>query len=231
MKLFRPHRPGLAVLLLCTLACAPAADEGPPPKDYPEGTVYVVDGVPILASEIDEWVETIRLVQPTHTLPSLRRLALTNLVLQRAIGASLAPADRELAREMCARDLEILKGGGELSLEGPQVQRFHDNWNSQVDIGLDRWGKGREVGVGEWTMFETIGGFTAMRLVAAPHQWRMDSPVTLEHVTHYYLPTDGMKDILESAMDVAEIEVVDPAWERYLPSHYLHREPPVIEDI
>jgi hypothetical protein len=31
-------------------------------------------------------------------------------------------------------------------------------------------------------------------------------------------------------MDEAVIEIVDPAWERYLPTHYLHRKPLLLED-
>lgn len=230
MKLLDLGGPGLAALLALATSCARAPDDEAPAADYPEGTVYVIDGVPVLASEVDEWIETIRMVQPDHTLPSLRRRALTNIVLQRAVGASIDPNGRAVAEEMCRRDLELLQQGGELPLEGPQVQRFHENWNSDVDIGLDRWGKGREVGAGTWTMFETIGGYTAMRLVSEPPSWRMDTPVAIEHVTHYYLPTEGMHDILEAAMDEAVIEIVDPTWERYLPTHYLHRKPLLLED-
>ena len=89
-------------LLLCTTVlsgCDPPlpkksnAQSGATPveqaADWPEGTVIVVGNEPILASEIENWADTIALVEPSHTRPDHLRKALTNLVLHKKVARQI----------------------------------------------------------------------------------------------------------------------------------------------
>jgi hypothetical protein len=226
-------RPPAALLLLVPLvACAP--DEAQPDPDvvewndaWPDDTIIMVGDVPITASQVMAWVPTIAQIHRQKSEGDHIRQALTNLVLHNAIAAQVYPAGRDRAREQAQTWLETLESGEELPAEGPQVERMHGAWNERgVDIGLDRWGTARTLDKGEWTMIETLGGFTVMRVVGKPtlEQWHPSVPVTIEQITDYYLEPETVKDEIDGLLDGGlKIRVVDKDWENYLPVHYLHR--------
>ena len=225
-----------ATLLLCSsivAACGP--DEVPPDPDaiewndaWPEDTILLVGDVPVTASQVMAWVPTIAQIHRSKSEGDHIRQALTNLVLHNAVAAQVYPAGRERSQEQAQSWLATLQSGEELPAEGPQVARMHGSWTDHdADIGLDRWGVARTLEPGEWTMFETLGGFTVMRVVGKPsaEQWHPNVPVTIEQVTDYYLEPETVKDEIDGLLNTGlEIRIVDPEWENYLPVHYLHRD-------
>lgn len=219
--------------VLALTACEPPLpkiateqDLAAPPKlatDWPTGTVIVVGDEPILASEILAWVDTIALVEPSHTRPDHLRKALTNLVLHKKVARQILPEECERARQKAVRALADLSNSEGLSSEGPQLVRVTGTWNDiDQDIGLDRWGAARKPGSGQWQLMETLGGWTVMRASQTPAEWLPNSDVTIEHVTFYYLEPATMKKEIEAALGKLPIRVIDPEWRHILPVYYDH---------
>ncbi len=197
----------------------------PLPAGLPADTVMLVEGEPITASEIDAWVETYRLVEPAKTIHAQRRFILTNQILPRAVCRILEPELRLEARSKVERAREHLVANGEAN-ETYEVRRIHDDWISE--LGIDRWGIARDTEQDALSeVFEGPGYFTFVRRVASPdpEDWNVYTEATIEHVTEYYIEPEYMKEIVESALHQVRIEIVDPEWRRYLPSHYFYLTP------
>ena len=222
---------------LLFIACSPHASEStsepaPLPANLPEGTVLLVEDRPITAAEVDFWLDHYRLIEPAKSDHHLRRLIITNFALQREVGAILAGAedqnsDRQLAKREAMQVKEILSNGRELPPDILPATRFHNNWDSEV--GIDGWAIGRQTPEGEWSEpFEGIGSFRIVKRVASPDPagWVGNTEATFEIHTFYYLPIQEIKPSIEAALRQVDIRVVDPEWERYLPVHYLHLDPP-----
>ncbi len=215
--------------LLCLAACAdgntppqedPTASK-PQSQDLPEGTVLVVEGLPITREDIDRWLPIYSQLEPAKSQHAIRRYVLTNYCLPVTVGALADPEGRAQAREQVEATLRALKDGNEAPMEGPQVQRIHDTFKSEM--GLDRWGVAQETPRGEWSeVFETLGGFTAVRLVGAPDPWLPNSEITIDHITVDYIPVEQSREFVFDALKEVDIQVIDPEWERYLPTFYLH---------
>jgi hypothetical protein len=233
---FTHHRLLSPSLAACFLGLLLTACEPPLPKisseepaqaisaqDWPAGTVMVVGNEPILASEIESWVDTVALVEPSLSRPNHLRKALTNLVLHKKVARQIMPAECERARQQAMDALEDLRGGNGLSGEGPQVTQVRGAWNDiEQDIGLDRWGAARRENPGEWQLLETLGGWTVMRAPSTPKKWMPNSDVTIDHVTFYYLDPATMKREIEGALEKLPILVIDQEWRDILPVFYDH---------
>ncbi|HRV80599.1 MAG TPA: hypothetical protein P5218_04145 [Planctomycetota bacterium] len=211
-------------------ASEPAASDAQPPQvasrplpaDLPEDTVLVIEDQPITRSEIDRWLGIYRLIEPAKSEHALRRLIVTNSCLPIAAARVLDPEGSAAALRRLERARTKVLAGETLSLEDPQIERIEDTWKSTM--GLDRLGVGKETPLGEWSpIFETLGGYTMVRVVRAPSPWLPNSVITLEHITVNYLPPEQSKEIVWDALKNVEITVVDPEWRRYLPTIYLHQ--------
>lgn len=215
--------------LICLAACgeSESADESETSnemsvtQDLPEGTVLLVEGLPITREDIDRWLPTYSALEPAKSKHAIRRFILTNYCLPVTVGAVADPEGRKRARQKIEATLTALKAGEPAPVEGPQVQRIHDSFKSKM--GLDRWGVAKETPLGEWSeVFETLGGFTAVRLLGAPEQWLPNSEITIEHITVDYIPEDESREFVTEALKAVDIQVIDPEWERYIPAIYLH---------
>lgn len=209
----------LAAALLAALALAAGACDGADPEVVPpEGAVIQVGSGWLYAEEIERWAGVIALIEPTRTEPHWKRAALTNLVIPRKVGSLLVPEEREAARAAARAARDAAAAGREPPAEGPAVERLSGSFK---EVGLDRWGVAHELAPGEWSeVFETIAGFTAVRLVEAPPRetWNGGTPVVIDHVTAYYLrPDEDPRALIADARRQMEIRPVDPDWEWILP--------------
>lgn len=190
---------------------------------WPEGAALVVGDEVILAEDIEAWVDTVALIEPSHTRQDHLRKALTNLVLHTRVARQVDRTGWAQARQRAERALEDLRAGRGVSPEGPAVQDVSGCWNdAEQDIGLDRWGRARDWAEGEWQMLETLGGWTVARVLDKPDEWLPNSNVALQHVTYYYLEPSTVKRQVEEALERLDIEVIDPAYEEVLPVWYRH---------
>jgi len=218
---------GLAAgcIVIGVYACGdepPAAPIVPPP-----GAVlqvgpgeYLAEPGWIYAAEVDRWVDTIAMIQPTETRLSWRRKSLTNIVLPMRELALLYPA--ELAQSQL--EVQVLHAAALASeLEDEHVERSSGH---MLEVGLDRWGVARTLPMGEWSeVFETLAGFCFLRVVEAPPpgEWKGNTKIVIEHVTSYYLPREEIQAAVEDVMSKLKVRAVDPDWEWILPKFYVYQ--------
>ena len=115
-----PRLSAVLALGLAGAACSGCDDPGGAPgveetlegAAWPEDAVLAVNDLPITAQEVDRIAEAIGEVSPEYTRPHLRRLALTNVVLERAACRSLSASARELALTDCTRARSALTDAG-----------------------------------------------------------------------------------------------------------------------
>ncbi|MCP5022090.1 MAG: hypothetical protein GY930_09955 [bacterium] len=213
----------IAFSMICMVACkdSSSVEVTPPALDLPEDTVLLVEGLPITRTDIDRWLSTYAPLEPAKSKHAIRRYIMTNHSLPVTVGALADPEGRAQARKRLEATLKALKNGDEAPTEGPQVQRIHGSFKDRM--GLDRWGVAKETPKGEWSeVFETVGGFTAVRLLGAPDPWLPNSEITIEHITEDYIPEEESREFVEQALTEVHIQVIDPEWGRYLPTLYLH---------
>ena len=180
---------------------------------------------PISAADLEEWVDTFALVEPSHSRPDHLRKVLTNRVLHTRVARQVDPEGYRRTRQQAERALADLRAGRGVSAEGPQLQEVAGCWNDKdQDIGMDRWGRAREWSTGEWHLLETLGGWTVVRVLDKPSEdeWLPNSNVQLEHVTWYYLEPSTMKREIEEALTRMPIRVLDEEWRDVLPVWYRH---------
>jgi hypothetical protein len=222
---------GLGALL--GVALAPACDDKPSEpsdgapiseaharQDWPPGTVLAIEGVPITADEVDRASVYVQTIELSATGPQLRRLALENIVLRRAIARLLAPEEHtKAARE--AADLHA-RLAGKITDVGPGVDPAagaKQVTGTFQSLGLVTWGAALELPEGQWSEpIEDIGQWvvlrrTGLREGAVP----MATEVSIEAFVFPWLPADQGASVIESAYDRLHLEIVDPAWREIVP--------------
>jgi len=220
---------GLALAALGAVATLMACDGEPPAAEIviPPGAVlqlgpgeFLAEPGWIYAEEVDRWVDTIALVQPTETRISWRRKSLTNLVLPMREVALIYP-DERAETQRAVQELHAAALAGELA--DSHVERATGHI---LEVGLDRWGVARTLRVGEWSeVFETVAGFSFLRLVEAPlvEEWVPTTKIVIEHVTVYYLEREMLHATVEDIVNQMKVKAVDPEWEWILPKFYEYK--------
>ena len=219
----------LAALAAATALLAGACDRPAPEPAWPEGCVLGVslgaDRVPILAAEVDRWLDAIELLERHTTRPAQRRYALTNLVLYPAVAHLIDPESNAAARA-AAEAARTALVAGEPAPEGVELTRIDGSFD---DVGLDTWARARELEPGEWSeVFESPGAYVVFRLVLRPegdgHEvWHGRTRLVIERALFPYVEQLDSKTLIESALDQCTLHIVDPAWEEIVPAHYLYR--------
>lgn len=201
-------------------ARAEAPHSAPSGADWPVGTVVAVDDVPISLDEVDRASVWIERIQPEVAGRQLRRLALTNVSLLRALAEAIAPEERLAARSAAEAELERLRARAN---EAPTPdeglgKRVEGNW--QV-LGIPLWGEALDWPPGEWHLIEEPGRFVVARRVA-----RSDQPhpaatsLEVDTVVHPYLPPELD---LDAAMEDHRLTIVDPEWREIVPERTQYR--------
>lgn len=223
----------LTVVAALVAACSPGEAPTSPAWEVPEGAVlqigpgdYLAEPAWILVQDVDRWLPTIALVEPTETTRSHRRKALTNLVIPQRVIAALLPEEREACLERVTRTMASVTAGEVPAPDGPQVERIEGNF---VEVGLDRFGVASQTPPGEWSeIYEGIAGFSSVRLIEgpAPGEWTVNTRITIEHVSDYFIrPEDDPRTLIEDARRDLGIQAVDPEWEWILPMYFQYRQP------
>jgi hypothetical protein len=200
----------LPALALWLGACAP--DVTP---DWPQDTVFVMDGLPLTSTEIDAYAAPLAEIGPSFTLPHRRRVALTEVLIPRARARALYPAERESALERLRAHQAALENGLEDSPE-PVV----GTWST---IGTPAWLALRTCAVGEWTeIFEGPGTVAQAKLIARDG----DAVATRESFECLLLWEHYSEDFSnDPAVFGGELEVVAEdaeTWRAVLPTSWLY---------
>ena len=219
-----PSPPPAALFLAAALALGACAEE--PTITWPPGTVLAVDSMPIFAAEIDEWLDIIALAMPADSKPSLRRLALMNIVLYRTVARLIDPGLFASVRADAEATRKSLVAGLPLNPGAPPMERISGSWQGEGALGLDVWGKARTAPIGEWSaVFESIGAFVLFRVIERPDEpWNGGTIVTLDRVVFPYLvDTFDPRGLIESGRDQMVLTVVDEEWGDIVPELTKHQ--------
>jgi len=214
---------GLALAAL--VACGDANDVGAESESWPAGTILALDGVPISIEEIDMALVPVDLVEMSKSDTHKQRLALTNIVLPRAVARLMAGEQFARARaaiEAVHRQAVAGELPGPPGPHGEYGQYRSGNWR---ELGLVAWGAALDAAPGEWSVVnEEVGAFLIVRVLH-----REDGPVPeatkleLDVLSQPYLPPGvGTRDV-EAKMGELRLTIVDPAWRTIVPEHYQYR--------
>jgi hypothetical protein len=213
-KLLGIQRPGWAAprlaVLIALLSAGVGCDSKPVPPSWPAGTVVAIDDAPILAAEVDRFLDAMGAIDPAWSTTHRRRLALTSIAMPLTHGRHVGASEREVARlEAEAWNAERVSG----SLVGPLEPPRSGNWEG---IGIEVWAVARELGDGEWSQVtELAGRYVVVQLIARdgnPRAGHEHFEVQLKSFPYVERPEALLDQILE-----AELEIVDPEWDQVVP--------------
>lgn len=213
-----------AALLLFSASCDDASAPPQPSRTWPEGVVLAVDDVPIYAAEVDRASAAVQLIEPAVSPAQLRRLALSNIVLPRALAHAMAPKEREAALQSAKDKLAEIRAGanGPPRPDGLMGEKYEGLW---TDLGLGNWYAALELPDEQWSEpIEDAGGFLLLRRL-----WRRDGPVPMATVVAVdalrfdWLDSSQRRSLLDSALTQHKLEIVDPAWREIVPELYQYR--------
>ena len=185
--------------------------------------MLVVGERSISADEVDEWLPAIDLIEPGRSLAGKRRLALTNVVLHRAIAAQIDPERYQKAREQADALRAKLVAGEELPADGPQVETIVEGyWH---ELGIDAWQEARTAPLGEWSeVRESTAYFYIQRVNGRdPEPWTKEEGAAVDRVIVPYIDEAGSVDVITEAEKSMQLVVVDSEWDELLPAHYKYR--------
>ena len=210
-------------------ACNPSAADAPKAaaqaKTWPPGTVLAVDELPIGAEEVDAVSVYTERIEPHSSAPQLRRLALTNVVLPRALSRLMAPEARERAR----RDADEMLA--KLKRDPPMPSTKEDGAYGEIvtagftQLGIVPWGVAMDLGDGAWSdVIEEVGRFVILKRIA-----KIDGPlpmatqVKVDALAFPWLPLETLRVDVEAEHDKHKLTIVDPAWSDIVPEWIQYR--------
>lgn len=180
--------------------------------------------MPVSESEVDYAMLAVHLIEPGYTDRHKRRLALTNLVLPRAVGRLMAGEERRQAarEEIDALHAKALAGEliGPPTPDGAYGEILDGPWTK---LGMLTWARAFELPPGEWSeVIEEIGHFLIFRVLE-----RRDGPVPpatqfkIDVLRAPYMDPDPIG--IDRRYDSTRLTIVDPEWLEIFPEHYLYR--------
>ena len=234
----RSARAAWLALSACTGGLA-ACDRAPEPpratsleaaaSAWPAGTVFVLDGVPVTAEQVDRDADLVALLEPQDSLLQLRRVALGRILFPRLAARGLDPATRERMRAQAEEWREALVAdrlpGGPLAGPLPVERR------GRLDaFGFELWREVLEAPIGVWSpVVEGLGAFHVFQVQerTALERTAGNLPALVEirarvYDFPYLDPLRWRADV-EAALDRAELTIVDPAWRDVIPTWWQHR--------
>lgn len=222
-----------ALVLFGAVACSKAENQATAralDRSHPAGTVLVVNGVPILAEEVDRIGSDYALLEPQDSLLQLRRLALANAILPTIAARAIDPDGRTRAREL-AESYRAALLAGELPsgpLSGPMELERSGQF---TDLGFLLWRTAMPLQPGTWSeILESPGSFHLLR-VKSREEGSLPSltrfTIGLFHFP--YLKPETAHTDAEAAIDRSQLIILDETWRDAVPyalRHRMHAENP-----
>lgn len=213
----------IAFALASFAACRQKEAPVPAPS-WPAGTVLVMNGFPVGASEVDEAGSCMALIEPEDSLLQLRRIALAKLVFPHIAARGIAPEQREELQRLAADWRAAIENNSlpEGPLSGPMQVEKTGNYKQ---LGFEVWKKGLELEIGHWSpVIESAGSFHIIRVKDrsgdhAPGH----SKLTIDTFDFPYLDPSTAREQIERALDRSTLKIVDPAWNEAVPTAWQYR--------
>lgn len=176
--------------------------------------MLAVDGVPVLADEVEPLARDVGELYPEYTLPHRRRLALTNAILPRAACRARYPEQRAAQRAAAE------SARGQISSLEPRV--FEGNFGR---LGLELWSAARRLEPLAWSEpIELAGRFVLVRLEAPPTGAEAGQEVLRLSLLEFpFVDPSSPVAALQRAVDESRLTIIDPAWDEFVPEAWKHR--------
>jgi hypothetical protein len=157
-------------------------------------------------------------VEPQWSLPLLRRIALTQVVFERTAARNLAGPQREQALR-AAESWRGFAAAGAVP-DDPALERLE---GGVLQFGLELWDWAIDSTDGEWSPpIESDAAWHVARVARrVPAERPGEVAIELDVARFPYL-TDGPRAI-ETALDAARLDYVDPAWRELVPTLWQRR--------
>lgn len=214
---------GLAASVLTFGACAP--DAPAQRKAWPAGTVLALNDTPIDSAEVDEIGSIVARIDERSTLPYLRRIALTNVILPRIAAAQLSGAEgRDAARTSAEASRAALAQGQEPPAEfaTPNVATIEGGVH---ELGLEVWNWALDCPIETWSEpIETVGAWRLARVIERSAGLR-PGDVDLEVEVRLFPWSDSPTFVqdLDAHLDQSQLTFVDESWRDLVPTMWQRR--------
>jgi hypothetical protein len=222
----RPRRLELACLAL-VLTLASCGDEPLAERTWPPGTVLAIGEIPITVAEVDDAAVPIQVIEPGKTDNYQRTVALTNVVMPRAVARVLAGEERwRAARREVEEALAAIRNGtrvGPPADEGALGELREGGWKR---LGLVVWAWAMQAPPpgppGSEPQFspilEDIGRFLSVRVLLRTEGLTPgDAQFRVDVIEARYLPKDLTTEQVKSKYDAYRLTFVDPRWREFVP--------------
>lgn len=202
--------------VLLAVSCDGEGTATPSPL-FPPGTALAVSGAPVSAREVEDAADAVRSVYPDRSRLFHVRQGLQSFVLPRAALRAAYADERRLADARCLAAWDSVRSG-----EAPAAQEQTGTWNK---LSLFYWNTARRLEPGAWSgPQENIGRFCIVQLVhrqagALPRE----DVLTLKVLEFPYVPASFSPEQLDSALGAARLEVIDPAFEPFVPEQLRYK--------
>jgi hypothetical protein len=192
--------------------------------DWPKDTVLALNGDPIGAEEVDAIGSIIARAEEEHTLPHLRRIALTNVVLPRLAARQFAGAAKRTASLEAARAWRAAldRGAPPPPNAGPIEEVVQGGFGM---MGLEVWNWALDCRVGEWSEpLETPGTWRVARVLERSAGLRpCDVVLRVDLRTFVWDTSESFKPDVEAFIDRSKLEYVDESWRDLVPTLWQRR--------
>ncbi len=193
--------------------------------DWPAETVLALNGTPIRVPEVDAIASIIARAGEEHTLPHLRRIALTNVVLPLHAARQFAGETKRAAaldRAQTWRDALSRGATPPPSIAPPLEEIVKGGFGA---TGLEVWNWALDCPLGEWsTPIETPGTWRVARVLERSVGLRpCDVVLRVEVCTFVWDTSASFKQDVESFIDRSKLEYVDEAWRDLVPTLWQRR--------
>lgn len=212
------------------LAVACACDEVPSgaaatPPSRPGGTVLVLNGDPILESEVDALSSIVARIEPHDAVPQLRRIALTNMVLPLVGARQVAGPERRAAALERARTWRnaLESGTTPPAPIGPPVEEEVEGGFGV--LGLQVWDWALDAPIGTWSQpIELPGAWrVAQVLERKPGLRPVDVVLRATVLTFVWVESETFRAEVDAHLDESKLELVDATWRDVVPTLWQRR--------
>jgi len=217
---------GTLLLAACERSAPIAAPEPTVSRaDWPADTVFALNGQPISAAEVDAVASIVARVEEEHSLPHLRRIALTNVVLMRHATRQFAGEAKRAAALETARAWRDAVARGEPPPDSvaPPIE---DVVRGGFGVtGLEVWNWALDCPLNEWSEpIETAGAWRVARVLERTAGLRpIDVSLSVDMRTFVWDTSASFQKDVESFLDRSKLEYVDEAWRELVPTLWQRR--------
>ncbi|MCY2959327.1 MAG: hypothetical protein NTY35_04105 [Planctomycetota bacterium] len=194
-------------------------------REFPPGTVLALNATPIRAEDVDAVASIIARVEPQNTLPHLRRIALTNVILPLVAARQVAGPEKRAASLALASAWRAALVRGETPPAPVTAPLEEVTQGGFGMVGLEVWNWALDCPVGAWSEpIETVGAWRVAHLLERSAGLRpTDVVLKVDLRTFVWDPSESFREDVEAHLDRSKLEFLDEVWRDFVPTTWQRR--------